>query len=82
MDLSLDYTKKTLKNSEILISGSKSESNRLLILQQFFPEIQLQNLSDSDDTIHLKEALSPGKSMVYYLHKLCLLSICHPSEKK
>ncbi len=64
MDLSLDYTKKTLKNTEILISGSKSESNRLLILQQFFPEIQLQNLSDSDDTIHLKEALSPGKSMV------------------
>ena len=64
MDLSLDYTKKTLKNTEILISGSKSESNRLLILKQFFPEIQLQNLSDSDDTIHLKEALSAGKSMV------------------
>ncbi len=64
MDLSLDYTQKTLKNTEILISGSKSESNRLLILQQFFPEIQLHNLSDSDDTIHLKEALSAGKSMV------------------
>ncbi len=64
MNLSLDYTKKTLKNTEILISGSKSESNRLLILQQFFSKIQLQNLSDSDDTIHLKEALSPGKSIV------------------
>ncbi len=64
MDLSLDYTQKTLKNTEILISGSKSESNRLLILQQFFPEIQLHNLSDSDDTIHLKEALSAGKSIV------------------
>ncbi len=64
MDLSLDYTKKTLKNTEILISGSKSESNRLLILKQFFPEIQLQNLSDSDDTVHLKEALSSGRSIV------------------
>ena len=54
MDLSLDYTKKSLKNIEIIISGSKSESNRLLILQKLFPNITLENLSDSDDTIHLQ----------------------------
>ncbi|WP_420551503.1 3-phosphoshikimate 1-carboxyvinyltransferase [Tenacibaculum aiptasiae] len=44
--------------SEITISGSKSESNRLLILQQLFPSISIDNLSDSDDTHHLQEALS------------------------
>ena len=64
MEKSLDYTSTTVKRSVVKLSGSKSESNRLLILQQFFPEIQLQNLSDSDDTIHLKEALYPGKAIV------------------
>lgn len=64
MDLSLDYTKKTLKNTEILISGSKSESNRLLILQKLYPQLQLENLSDSDDTLHLKAALSGDKELI------------------
>ncbi len=43
--------------SSICISGSKSESNRLLILQQLFTSLQIQNLSDSDDSKHLKYAL-------------------------
>jgi len=42
----------------ITISGSKSESNRLLILQQLYPNLHIENLSDSDDTHHLQEALS------------------------
>ena len=58
MDLSLDYTNKSLKNIEIIISGSKSESNRLLILQKLFPNITLENVSDSDDTLHLHHALN------------------------
>ncbi len=45
-----------LKGS-IRISGSKSLSNRLLILQQLFPGIQIDNLSDSDDTRVLQKAL-------------------------
>lgn len=45
-------------SSEITISGSKSESNRLLILQQLYPDLKIENLSDSDDTHHLQEALS------------------------
>ena len=64
MEKFLDHTSTPVKRSVVKLSGSKSESNRLLILQQFFPEIQLQNLSDSDDTVHLKEALSSGKSIV------------------
>ncbi|WP_196885355.1 3-phosphoshikimate 1-carboxyvinyltransferase [Aureivirga sp. CE67] len=44
-------------DGEITISGSKSESNRLLILQQLFPEIKIENLSNSDDTKLLQKAL-------------------------
>lgn len=42
---------------KVCISGSKSESNRALILQSFCPEVTIQNLSDSDDTDYLKSAL-------------------------
>ncbi|KQC31946.1 3-phosphoshikimate 1-carboxyvinyltransferase [Nonlabens sp. YIK11] len=42
---------------EIKITGSKSESNRLLILQQQYPNLSIANLSNSDDTVHLKHAL-------------------------
>ncbi len=58
MNLQLHKTKNQKIDSEIIISGSKSESNRLLILQQLFSEIKIHNLSDSDDTHHLQEALS------------------------
>ena len=40
------------------ISGSKSESNRLLILKQLYPNIDIVNLSSSDDTNFLIEALT------------------------
>ncbi|MGB5363858.1 MAG: 3-phosphoshikimate 1-carboxyvinyltransferase, partial [Aureibaculum sp.] len=64
MNLFLDYTDKNIKNLEIKISGSKSESNRLLILQQWFPNLVLENLSDSDDTIHLTEALNSNTDII------------------
>lgn len=57
MNLQLS-TKAHKISSEITISGSKSESNRLLILQQLYPGLKIENLSDSDDTHHLQEALS------------------------
>ena len=40
------------------ITGSKSESNRLLILQALFPALELQNLSNSDDTQAMARGLS------------------------
>ena len=58
MNLQLAIKKASKINTEVTISGSKSESNRLLILQQLYPNITIQNLSDSDDTHHLQEALS------------------------
>ena len=57
MNLQLS-SKAEIITENITISGSKSESNRLLILQQIFPNLQIENLSDSDDTHHLQEALS------------------------
>ena len=43
--------------SSIKISGSKSESNRVLILNSIFKNIKIGNLSDSDDSVVLKNAL-------------------------
>ena len=40
------------------ITGSKSESNRLLILQALYPELKLENLSNSDDTQAMQGGLT------------------------
>ena len=40
------------------ITGSKSISNRYLILQAMFPDLELKGLSNSDDTQVLQKALS------------------------
>lgn len=64
MDLLLRVPKKEKFNHEITISGSKSESNRLLILQKLFPEINIANLSSSDDSVHMQEALSGNSDIV------------------
>jgi len=39
-----------LSGSILSISGSKSESNRLLILKALYPNITILNISKSDDT--------------------------------
>lgn len=38
------------QKSEIKVTGSKSETNRLLLLQALFPTISLENTSNSDDS--------------------------------
>jgi len=53
---------------EVNVSGSKSESNRLLILQQLFPNLSLKNLSNSDDTNYLGKALSGNDQVVDISH--------------
>jgi len=64
MDILLNFLDDKKINEEITISGSKSESNRLLILQKLFSEIAIHNLSDSDDSIHMQHALSTDKQIV------------------
>ena len=46
------------------ITGSKSESNRLLILQALFPALELQNLSNSDDTQAMTRGLSSADETI------------------
>ncbi|MCK8480841.1 3-phosphoshikimate 1-carboxyvinyltransferase [Psychroserpens algicola] len=46
------------KHSKITITGSKSESNRLLLLQALYPELAIDNVSNSDDSIVMSKALS------------------------
>ena len=53
---------------EINVSGSKSESNRLLILQSLFPNLSLKNLSNSDDTKYLAKALKSGEELIDISH--------------
>jgi 3-phosphoshikimate 1-carboxyvinyltransferase len=43
-------------HSSIRISGSKSETNRLLLLQALYPNLKIENASNSDDS----EAMSKG----------------------
>ncbi len=42
----------------IQVPGSKSESNRLLILKAWHPSITIENLSSAVDTLNLKKALT------------------------
>lgn len=55
-------------NVEIEIGGSKSESNRLLILQAQFSNISIKNLSKSDDTLVLQEGLKTTNGTVDVQH--------------
>lgn len=52
----------------VQISGSKSISNRLLILESLFKNIQIGNLSNSQDTQLLKKALSENTETVDIHH--------------
>ncbi len=63
MNKSFHYFSKNV-NGSIAVSGSKSESNRLLILQKIFSNILLKNISNSDDTSHLQEALDSEKELI------------------
>ena len=57
-----------LSGSFLSITGSKSESNRLLILKALYPNITILNLSKSDDTNVLKKALTSNSNTVDIHH--------------
>ncbi|MBF4983015.1 3-phosphoshikimate 1-carboxyvinyltransferase, partial [Nonlabens mediterrranea] len=65
MDLLLEKPLNSLSKEVVFtITGSKSESNRLLILKALYPELEIVNLSNSDDTVHMQEALQSQQSNV------------------
>ncbi len=54
-------------NGELTITGSKSESNRLLVLQALHPQIEIKNLSNSDDSKVTLKGLK-SKSNIINIH--------------
>jgi len=62
-DLTLRHQSGNL-HGKIQITGSKSESNRMLLLQALFPQIALDNLSNSDDTVEMKSGLESDNDLV------------------
>lgn len=48
----------TIHNSQLNITGSKSETNRLLLLQALYPNITIENGSNSDDSEVMVQALN------------------------
>lgn len=67
MNLKLNKTSIVNKQS-VVVSGSKSEANRLLLLQKLYPKITIENLSNSDDTQLMQNALSSNKKIVDIHH--------------
>lgn len=66
--LKLTFSQNNCTSTSIQLPGSKSESNRWLILQQFFPEIQISNLANADDTLVLQQALKDKTGKVNIGH--------------
>lgn len=56
------------KSSAITITGSKSESNRLLLLQALYPQLTIDNLSNADDTRLMQQALQSQASEIDVHH--------------
>lgn len=58
----------TIDNSQLNITGSKSETNRLLLLKALFPNITLANTSNSDDSEVMQKALVGNDEIVDIHH--------------
>lgn len=58
----------TIDNSSLNITGSKSETNRLLLLKALFPNITLANTSNSDDSEVMQKALDGNEAIVDIHH--------------
>lgn len=68
MKLHLSAPENKTLNSAIKITGSKSESNRLLLLQALYPNIKIENLSNSDDAVVMQKGIKVTKGEVDIHH--------------
>ena len=55
-------------STDITITGSKSESNRLLLLKALFKNLEIQNVSNSDDSQYMLKALDSDNPIVDIHH--------------
>lgn len=65
--MNLKLEKSSLKSTILAISGSKSETNRILLLQALYPELEIVNASNSDDSEVMLKALDLAKSFAQQL---------------
>jgi 3-phosphoshikimate 1-carboxyvinyltransferase len=56
------------KQSKITVTGSKSESNRLLLLQALYPDLKVGNVSNSDDSKVMQMALASEENIIDIHH--------------
>ena len=67
--MNIKLQKSSIKEeSSIQITGSKSESNRLLLLQALYPEIKIENVSNSDDSQLMTKALASSAQEIDIHH--------------
>lgn len=67
MNLILEKSK-VFKSGALNITGSKSESNRLLLLQALWKQISIENLSNSDDSVLMQNALQSQDDIIDIHH--------------
>ena len=67
MDIHILKSSINLKSS-LTITGSKSESNRLLLLQALYPNVRIGNLSNSDDSVLMQKALASEDRIIDIHH--------------
>lgn len=68
MNITLQKSQIANRQSKVTITGSKSESNRLLLLKALYPTINLENVSNSDDSCLMAEALKSASEVVDIHH--------------
>ncbi|UQD55978.1 3-phosphoshikimate 1-carboxyvinyltransferase [Flavobacterium sp. K5-23] len=67
MNLLLQTSHSNLQ-AQIAVTGSKSETNRLLLLQALFPNVTLSNTSNSDDSEVMQKALKGNEELIDIHH--------------
>lgn len=68
MNLKLQISTVSNQQNSIKITGSKSETNRLLLLQALYPNITLENISKSDDSDAMQMALTSNNETIDIHH--------------
>ena len=74
MMLYLQKSKVESRKSKVTITGSKSETNRLLLLQALYPNLTLENSSNSDDSEVMIKALENSQ---FTTHNSQLIDVHH-----
>jgi 3-phosphoshikimate 1-carboxyvinyltransferase len=73
MNILLRNSQVVTHNAQLSITGSKSETNRLLLLQALYPNITLENTSNSDDSNVMNKALNSQ----FTIHNSQLIDVHH-----